>query len=335
MVRRAFSEICLVNGSLGDPALYIDYPGLDNAILFDAGDIARLSVKQLSDLLAVFVTHHHVDHFLGLDRIVRANLDRDKTLLVFGPQGTIRKVYDRIKSYEYQYFPFQKILLKVHDLLPGAMHHAMLDYRQKFPEPTIHQEAWHGPVVYENADWRIEAVAVEHTVHCYAYALIEKTGYHPDPAKLAAGVLRPGPWIEQALRMLREGLAPETELTIQGGRFSLETLGQHYFVTSQGAKVAYVTDTEWNERTRGSLVPLCRGAWRLYCDSYYATAQAKAAAKHKHMTASHAAELAQAAKVDQLVLMHFGNRYAGRYDLLWKEAQAVFAKTTAELPGPG
>lgn len=58
----AISEIRLVNGSTGDPALYIDYPGKDNALLFDAGDNGTLDAKRLGDLEAVFITHHHVDH---------------------------------------------------------------------------------------------------------------------------------------------------------------------------------------------------------------------------------------------------------------------------------
>src|SRR5262245_28795218 len=101
---RLASDIRLVNGSTGDPSLYIDYPGRDNALLFDAGENAALDAERLGDLEAVFITHHHVDHFIGFDRIVRANIDRDKTLHVYGPEGTIRKVYDRIKSYEYPFF---------------------------------------------------------------------------------------------------------------------------------------------------------------------------------------------------------------------------------------
>ena len=61
----------LVNGSTGDPALLVDYPGRDDAILFDAGENCSLDSKILGDLRAVFLSHHHVDHFIGFDRIVR------------------------------------------------------------------------------------------------------------------------------------------------------------------------------------------------------------------------------------------------------------------------
>jgi ribonuclease Z len=328
---RAFSETRLVNGSTGDPSLYIDYPGLNNALLFDAGENFRLDNERLGDLEAVFLTHHHVDHFIGFDRIMRANIDKDKTLHVFGPDGTIRKVYDRIKSYEYQYFPFQKIAVKVTELLPGLMRTALLECTKKFPEPEISEHSCSGRVIYQNADLHIEAVPVEHTVSCWAFALVEATGYHPDPSKLESGVLRSGPWVPEALRLLREGADPKTTLEVGGGSFTLAKLAEDYFSISPGARVAYVTDTLWAESIRSNLVQLAKGAWRLYCDSYYSIAQQKQANTHKHMTATHAAELAKLAKVDQLVLMHFAPRYVGKYESLIEEAKAIFPKVTAEL----
>jgi ribonuclease BN (tRNA processing enzyme) len=55
----------LVNGSTGDSSLFVDYPGRDDAILFDAGENCSLDAERLGDLRAVFLSHHHVDHFIG------------------------------------------------------------------------------------------------------------------------------------------------------------------------------------------------------------------------------------------------------------------------------
>jgi ribonuclease Z len=328
---RTFSEIRLVNGSTGDPVLFIDYPGKDDAFLFDAGENCGLDPKRLGDLEGVFITHHHIDHFVGFDRIIRANLDRDKTLHVFGPAGTIPKVYDRIKSYEFQYFPFQKIVLQVEELLPGRRRKALLECSRRFPTPEVSEEDWKTPVIYENTDLLIEATHTDHTVAGLAFALVEKTGYHPDPAKLAAGVLRPGSWVTQALELLRAGAAPETVLEIEGGRFTLGALGEQYFASSRGARVAYVTDTYWSEAVQPGLLRLARGAYRLYCDSYYAHAHLARAGQFRHMTATYAAEFAKQAKVEQLILMHFAPRYAGRYEALVEEARAIFPRVSADL----
>ncbi|VTU02017.1 Beta-lactamase domain protein OS=Planctomyces limnophilus (strain ATCC 43296 / DSM 3776 / IFAM 1008 / 290) GN=Plim_3675 PE=4 SV=1: Lactamase_B_2 [Gemmataceae bacterium] len=331
MAARAFSTVQLVNGSTGDPVLYLDYPGGDNALLFDGGENGALTAAQLGDLEAVFLTHHHVDHFIGLDRIVRANMDRDKVLHLFGPVNTIRKVYDRITAYEYPFFPFQKIVVKVTELLPGVARTATLECTKKFPEPVVEEAAWAGPVCYENADLRVEAVHADHTVPCLAFALSEKSGFHPDPLKLAAGALRPGVWVQEVLKRLRAGDPPQSRIEINGGSFALETLAANYFTESAGARVAYVTDTLWSDAVRPDLVKLAKGAWRLYCDSFYASGQAKQALQYKHMLAPQAAELAKLAKVEQLVLIHFATRYAGKYQQLIDEAGAVFPRVTAEV----
>lgn len=331
MAARAFSTVQLVNGSTGDPVLYLDYPGNDNAFLFDGGDNTGLTMAQLGDLEAAFITHHHVDHFIGLDRIIRANMDRDKVLHLFGPVNTIRKVYDRITAYEYPFFPFQKIVVKVTELLVGKMRTATLECTKKFPEPVVTESDWAGPVCYENADLRIEAIHAEHTVPCLSFALAEKSGYHPDPAKLSAGLLKPAGWVPHALKLLRDGADPATKLDINGGSFSLATIAENYFTVSAGARVAYVTDTFWSEAVRPSLVKLAKGAWRLYCDSFYAAAEAKRAAQYKHMIAPQSGELAKLAKVEQLVLIHFATRYAGKYRQLIDEAAAIFPRVTAEV----
>jgi ribonuclease Z len=325
------SEIRLVNGSAGDPVLFVDYPGRDDALLFDAGDNAPLDAGRLGDLGAVFVTHHHVDHFIGLDRIVRANLDRDKTLRLYGPDGTIRRVYDRIKSYEYPFFPFQKLVLEVREVLDGRLRSARLECARRFPEPEVTEADWIGPVVYEDPDLVIEAALVDHTVPCLAFAMVERPGIHPDPEKLAVGPLRPGPWVARALALLRASAPAETPVPIEGGSFPLGVLGERYFVARPGTRLAYVTDTAWSEASRPALLRLAHRARRLYCDSFYAQGEAGQARKYRHMTATQAAEFARAAEVEELVLIHFASRYAGRYGDLVDEARALFPRTSAEF----
>jgi len=329
---RATSEIRLVNGSTGDPGLFIDYPGRDDAILFDAGENGHLEITRLADLDAVFITHHHVDHFIGLDRIVRANLDRDKTLHIFGPSGTIARVYARIKSYEYPFFPFQKLTLLVRDVEPGLIRSASLECSKRFPEPEPVETHWEGPTLFQGEGIRVESASTDHTVPGLAFALVEEPGYHPSPEKLADGTIRPGPWVGQVLARLRKGEPLDAPMTISGGRFSLGDLADQYYERSPGLRVAYVTDTAWSDRSKPGLIRLAHKAWRLYCDSFYAAREIKQAEKHRHMTASQAAELARLAKVESLVLIHFAGRYVGRYTDLVEEARSIFPATSADLP---
>ena len=77
----------LVNGPFGDPALYVRYAHLGEALLFDLGDLHPLSPRDLLKVRAVFVSHAHIDHFAGFDTLLRTLLYRPAELLLCGPPG--------------------------------------------------------------------------------------------------------------------------------------------------------------------------------------------------------------------------------------------------------
>ncbi len=331
---RTASEIRLLNGSTGDPVLYVDYPASHNALLFDGGDNASLPMEKLADLTAVFITHHHVDHFIGFDRIVRANIDSAKTLSVFGPAGTIAKASDRIRSYEYLFFPFQQITIRITEVHADRLRSAVLECRKRFPEPEITETPWNGTdPIFDNDDVAVEAGLVDHAVPCLAFAMREKPGFALDTARLETGLLRPGTWIGEVHQALVEGAMERRSIEVEGCRLSVRTLADRYFKASPGARIAYITDTAWSDASRPVLLRLAAKADRLYCDSFYSENEAKSAEKHRHMTATRAANLAKEAKVQELVLIHFAKRYAGNYGRLVEEARKIFPRTRAEFEG--
>ena len=184
--------------------------------------LAALELERLTDLEAVFITHHHVDHFIGLDRIVRANLDRDKTLQLYGPEGTIRKVYDRIKSYEYPFFPFQKIVLKVHEIVDGRLLRGESGMHA-VDSPNRRSSSGRSRAPYlsfsRTTIWRSRRLWSITRCRVWRSHWWKNPGAHPDAAHLEQGPLRRGPWVAEVLRLLRAGTSPETPVEIDGGRF--------------------------------------------------------------------------------------------------------------------
>src|SRR5260221_4310910 len=89
----------LVNGRPGDPAFYIKPFFEKREILFDLGDIAPLAPRKVHRLDRVFVSHTHLDHFIGFDRLLRILVGREKTVALYGPRGFIDHVHHKLQGY--------------------------------------------------------------------------------------------------------------------------------------------------------------------------------------------------------------------------------------------
>lgn len=167
----------------GLPGLFIHRGG--DRLLFDCGEGTQRQLIRsvgLVDLDAIFITHFHADHWLGLPGMLKTFdlRGRERSLTVYGPPGlgellgSFRQVYGKV-SY-----------------------------------PLSLQELEPSEAVRRN-DYEITPFAVRHRGTAYGYAVVEDS--RPgrfNPEKAAALGIQPGP----AFRRLQmgesvDGVAPE------------------------------------------------------------------------------------------------------------------------------
>src|SRR5262250_2522860 len=89
----------LLNGQTGDPALLVTLRWQGRALLVDLGRIDRTPAAVMLPIEAVFVSHAHMDHFMGFDQLLRLFLARDETLRLYGPEGIADCVQGKLNGY--------------------------------------------------------------------------------------------------------------------------------------------------------------------------------------------------------------------------------------------
>ncbi|MCU0561107.1 MAG: MBL fold metallo-hydrolase [Desulfobacterales bacterium] len=327
----------LVNGPFDDPGLFVPFQFDRRAILFDLGENGCLSPRDLLKISHVFVSHTHMDHFIGFDRLLRCCLGRKKDLYLFGPPGFIGNVEGKLAGYTWDLVERFTAGFRLHvtEIRPDGRIRQSYECRRRFrPDGRTRSPAAAGPL-HEEAAFQVEAALLEHSTPCLGFALSERIGINILRTELDALGLSPGPWLSRFKAALAAGADPRLELDLPSGpgggarRFELGELGGRIARITPGQRIAYITDVGDTPANRAAIIELARGADLLFIEAVFLDAErGKAAAKH-HLTARQAGEIAARAGVKRYSLFHFSPRYEGRDAEILAEARQAYSATLA------
>src|SRR5690242_8290548 len=162
----------LVNGRTGDPALYVETLFEKRAILFDLGDIAALPPRKIQRLEQVFVSHAHIDHFIGFDHLLRALVGRDKTIKLYGPQGFIDHVHHKLQGYRWNLvdrYACDLVFLVSEIDSALAIRAARFRLKNAFAAEALGVSRVMEGVVCSEPTFRVMTAVLEHRTPCLAF----------------------------------------------------------------------------------------------------------------------------------------------------------------------
>jgi ribonuclease Z len=324
----------LVNGVFGDPALYIDLLFEKRSILFDLGDIQALSPREILRLSDVFVSHTHVDHFIGFDWLLRLCLGREKTVRMFGPPRFIQQVQSKLAAYTWNLVENYEadltlIVTEVHPSEPART--VWLRCRNAFNAEQAASTVT-GNVLIDEPLFRVRYTALDHKIPCLAFVLEEAAHVNIWKNKLPELGLEVGPWLRELKHAVLKGEPDERPFRAwwrEGGRLRerwipLGELKERVLKIVPGQKIAYVTDVVFHEENAERIVELARGADILVIEAVFLDEERARATEKFHLTAAQAGMLARRAGVKQIVPFHFSPRYQDAEDRLRSEVTSAF-----------
>jgi ribonuclease Z len=334
-MRPIFSP-ALVNDPFGDPGLFLDFRFERRALLFDLGDLAALPPKKLLRVSDVFVSHTHMDHFIGFDRLLRVCLGRDTGVRLFGPPGLIGQVEHKLAAYTWnlvESYPgdFAVETWEV-DPMWNARGARFRCHRRFEREPLPGRELREGLLLDEPA-FRVRAAFLEHRTACLGFAVEEKAHINVWKNRLAELGLPVGPWLKDLKDAVRRGAADDTPIHARwhdhdGAHeraLPLGTLRAEVLRLVPGEKIGYVTDVLHDEENARRIAALAADADLLFIECVFLDEDREHAARKCHLTARQAGTIARAARAKRVVPFHFSPRYTDRARDLREELEAARA----------
>src|SRR5215467_4754325 len=127
----------LHNGQTGDPALLVQLRWQGRAVLVDLGRIDHTPAAVLLPIEAVFVSHTHMDHFMGFDQLLRIFLARETTLRLYGPAGLVDCVAGKLAGYTWNLTDDYAFALEVTEIGGGEMATTRFAARRRFAREPV------------------------------------------------------------------------------------------------------------------------------------------------------------------------------------------------------
>lgn len=262
--------------------------------LFDCGEATQHQILHTTlkprKITKVFITHLHGDHIYGLPGFLasRSFQGAENPLTIYGPEG-IKQFVETTLS-----------VSKTH------LHYPLMIEEISSEEYDL---------LFENDEYIVSYAPLIHGLTSYGYRIEQKDS--PGPLleeKLKKENIPPGPIYGK----LKEG---ET-VTLADGRI---IDGKKYIgPTKKGNSVAILGDTRYTENA----IQLAKNVHTLVHEATFSEAQKDIAHEYFHSTTTQAAQVAQKARVKQLLLNHISPRYdTSQVEQLLKEARNIFPHT--------
>lgn len=324
-----------INPPFGDPLVYVRIRHESRALLFDCGDLSLLAPGHIMDITDVFVTHMHIDHFIGFDTIIRTILHRETPIRFYGPAGIADCISGKLQGYTWNLIRDYPLVIKVYEVADGMISRSRFAAPEAFSRVNGQQSPFEG-VLLDEPLMTVSALPLMHGVPSLGYRLHESFHINIHKTALEELGIEVGPWLAQLKTAIREtakteACTPDEAIGIvarSGNSFNGHALSEHdvrkFVQITKGQSIAYIMDTAPTPDNISAITGFVRNVDDLFCEAYFLEEDADRARERHHLTAASAGRIGRSAGTGTITALHFSPRYRDCPERVYDEINAFY-----------
>ena len=321
----------LINDPLGDPGVMVEFLCEKRGLLFDLGDLSSITNGELLKISHVFISHTHIDHFIGFDHFLRVVFGRGKTIHLYGPENFIANVTGKLAGFTWNLVDrySESVTLEVTEVHESHLVKAKFKAIDRFKKSDEKEIPFEDGILVDEDKFVVRTAILEHRIPCLGFSLEEKNHVNICKDRLEKMCYRSGPWLNELKKYVCEGKSDEylLEVLSMAKGSQKKTLGhlkEELVLISPGQKISYVVDTVYNDANKNRIIALVRGSDILFCESPFLAEEEARGQERCHLTSRQAGIIAREAEVKKLNVFHFSGRHTFHTEQIIQEAEEAF-----------
>jgi ribonuclease Z len=334
-------EPTFCSGLLDDPLLLVRMRPLGRNLLFDCGQLHHLAKRTLTAIEAVFVSHTHMDHWMGIDTLTRHLYVAPRTVDLFGPAGIAAKLEHKLAGYDWNLSEEDWGSYRVHEIHPQQIVSHLLCGPQGYRRSLLGSRPRTDRVIFENHLLKVRAEVCDHLVDSLIFRVDERPAFVIHEELMRQRRLLKGRWLKQLKRRfclredldlpltaLRQGESGPEETEIEDVRELCRAIGRN----QRPPSIGYISDLGFTPANLERITGLLQGVTLLLCEATFLQDGRQRARNSRHLCSDDVNQLLAVLQPDFFLAMHLSKSYNQRSRDLYRELQPPPGTTLLEVP---
>lgn len=270
--------------------------------LCECGNASDLTVKDVQNSNAIFISHTHIDHFVNFDAVIRHQIGIQRRIIICGPKEIAQQVQSKLKSYTWNLIEKGAIIYEIREVLSEN------EINVVEVEPPLWELTEKGSlqtnVIFEEKRFYVTAILLNHKIPTLAYKFKENDTIKID---IQASGFKGGKWAED-LKAAFEKKDSTRIISIEGKDYHDSELF-HLLHVQEGDSVGIIMDHAANEENHSKIREHFFKTRNVFIESFYKKEDREHAELNYHSYSSMSGKIMRQTQVKEAVPVHFSRKY--------------------------
>jgi ribonuclease Z len=299
-----------LNSPFDDTAFFIRNIYKKTPFLFDCGKLNKISNSELLSISDVFISHTHMDHFYGFDRLLRGSICANKTIRFFGPKGIIKNIQGKIDSYTWNLIKSYNLNISVIELTEKDIFDTATfsSYAGFIPKKNkINKNS----IKLEN-NFSLDYEFFDHGITSVGYKITEPQLIHIDKNNLIEYGFKPDKWLGKLIKSIEnKNYDKIIECTTFNGikPFLVKELEEKLVIYKKPQSITFITDIAPTFENIKKAIYFAKNSSVLLIESMFTKNDILHSIDKKHLTVELSKFIFKESDSEYVRFFHFAPRY--------------------------